>query len=78
MKICRGSAEKVLDNVIYKLNINAKSISSFACTRYATFFLFSKKEDVKSMDPENPEATGLLHFYQEDHPEKMIDGKKAK
>ena len=30
------------------------------------------------MDPENPSATGLMHFYQEDHPEKVIDGKKAK
>lgn len=30
------------------------------------------------MDPENPSATGLMHFYQEEHPEKVIDGKKAK
>ncbi len=30
------------------------------------------------MDPENPESKGLLHFYQEEHPEKVIDGKKAK
>ena len=58
--------------------MNAKSISSFACTRYATFFLFSKNEEVKAMDPENPESKGLLHFYQEEHPEKVIDGKKAK
>ena len=30
------------------------------------------------MDPENPDATGLLHFYQEEHPEKEINGQKVK
>ena len=30
------------------------------------------------MDPQNSNAAGLLHFYQEEHPERMIDGKKAK
>ena len=30
------------------------------------------------MDPENPEATGLMHFYRVDHPTKILDGKKAK
>lgn len=58
-----GCAEKVYEDKLFKLNVNAKSISSFACSRNATFFLFSKNEEVKAMDPENPESKGLLHFY---------------
>ena len=30
------------------------------------------------MNPEKPYAVGLTHFYSEEHPEKVIDGKKAR
>ena len=45
-------------------------VASFACTKKATLFLMALKKDVQCMDPENPESTGLLHFYQEKHPDK--------
>ena len=38
----------------------------------------AKKDQSASMDPENPTTEGILHFYQEEHPEKEIDGKKVK
>ena len=63
---------------IFKMDIDADKVSSFACTRYATYMLMANKQDTKSMDPENPEAKGLLHFYQVEHPDKEIDGKKVK
>ena len=32
----------------------------------------------KSIDPNNPDYSGLLHFYQVEHPDKEIEGKKVK
>ena len=63
---------------IFKMKVTADSVASFACSRYGTYFLMSNKQDNKSMDPDNMRATGMLHFYQEEHPEKEIDGKKVK
>ena len=78
MRYAGGSVTKVYENYIGRIDVDASQISSFACTFNATLFLYAKKPDVQSMVPEKAEATGLCHFYQEDHPEKMIDGKNAK
>ena len=77
-KYAGGDVTSVFHNTIGKVEVDASSISSFACTFNATLFLYAKKPDPQSMIPDNAEATGLFHFYQEDHPEKMIEGKKAK
>lgn len=68
----------MFENKILRIEVNAEQISSFACTLSAIMFLYAKKSEIYSMDPESPEATGLVHFYQEEHPEREIDGKKAK
>ena len=65
--------------MVLKLNVDAEKVVSFDCGRHATYLLMANgKQDKISMDAENPDATGLLHFYQEEHPEKEIDGKKLK
>jgi len=46
-----GQGYEKLCDYVYKLSVQADSISSFACTRYATFFLFAKKAENASMDP---------------------------
>lgn len=63
---------------IYKINIEGDLVSSFACTRSATFLLKTAKSVSTSMHPEHPDSKDLIHFYQVEHPEKLIDGKKAK
>ena len=71
--------ENLQGNWLMKLKVDADKVFSFDCSRHATFFLMSNKETKWiSMDPENPDETGLLHFYQEEHPEKEINGKKVK
>ena len=63
---------------ISKINLDGDRVNSFACTKYASFFLMGGKKTETSMDPEKPEATGLTHFYCEEHPDKIVEGKKAK
>ena len=77
-----GGSESLISeykDFISRLDIVAENVASFACTLYATFLLMSGEKDKEpSIDPENPDASGLIHFYQIDHPEKEIDGKKVK
>ena len=41
---------------IYKIDVKADKIASFACTKNSTLFLLAKKEEDTSMDPENPKS----------------------
>mmetsp|Transcript_23102 Transcript_23102/g.28637 ORF Transcript_23102/g.28637 Transcript_23102/m.28637 type:complete len:184 (+) Transcript_23102:7409-7960(+) len=75
-KCAGGPITTLCHNQIGKIEVNAEQISSFACTLFATLFLYAKKPEMQSMDPENEGTTGLLHFYQE-LGEKEIDGKKV-
>ena len=71
-----GGAENLTDvchNRIGKVSIDAASVISFAYTLSATIFLRGGQHQETSMIPENSSAQGLIHFYQEDHPDLMID-----
>lgn len=42
------------------------------------FSVIKKGCTFSSEHSDSPESTDIVHFYQEEHPEKMIGGKKAK
>ena len=73
-----SQVEPVFNQLVYKINVDATRIISFACTLDATFLLLTGKKEIVSNDPENQNAVGLTHFYQEDNPDKVMDKKGTK
>jgi len=61
-------------NFIWRLEIDGSRVKAFAMSWNACFILLEpEKLDERSIDPEKPEATGLIHFYQKVNP----DGQKG-
>lgn len=51
---------------ISRLEVDGSRVKDFAMGRSAVYLLMgSNDEQQKSIDPDNPEAKGLIHFYQE-------------
>lgn len=54
----------VFKHFIHKINVDGSTIQDFSMSMKGAFFLkAAKKEAYKSIDPENPDAEGLIHFY---------------
>lgn len=57
---------KALSYLINKVEIDGNRVESFAMSWGASFILLRPLElENASIDPENPEETGLIHFYQD-------------
>lgn len=65
------NAKAVYGSCIYQIvDVDANQVADYACTYDSVFYLMKGDEyNKKSIVPEKPEATGLIHFW------KQQDGK---
>ena len=73
-----AALEQEHKHYIQRVKVQGDRVKSFACSKHASFMLMKGKDVITSMDPEKYCDTGLTHFYSEEHPDKVIDGKKAR
>lgn len=59
------NAKAVYGECIHQIvDVDANMVASFACTHDSAFYLMKGDEDKKkSIIPEKPDATGLIHFW---------------
>lgn len=54
----------IFKHFIHKINVDGSMIKDFSMGMKTAFFLkAAKKDTLKSIDPDNPDAEGLIHFY---------------
>ena len=50
--------------IISKMEIDAERVEDYDCGAQSVFFLMAAEKSKKdSIDPDNPDAKGLIHFY---------------
>lgn len=53
-------------HLVVRLEIDAPRVMGFAMTRTGSYFIMKADNQAsKSIDPDHPDATGLIHFYQQ-------------
>ena len=61
-----GRTSRAYKHFINKLDVDGDRVEGFAMSMQASFILIRPKEQVTtSIDPDHPEESGLIHFYQD-------------
>lgn len=62
----QAGTKSMYKHLVVRLEIDAPRVMGFAMTRTGSYFIMKADNQAsKSIDPDHPDATGLIHFYQQ-------------